>query len=61
MFAYALGLAPSKDTFWTTDVQPGNRYSKIYAKFNNFNNVNKKCMHLLKKLNCDNVKWTSKI
>lgn len=48
MFAYALGLAPSKDTFWTTAVQPGNRYSKIYAKFNNFNNVNKKCMHLLK-------------
>lgn len=28
MFAYALGLAPSKDTFWTTDVQPGNRYKK---------------------------------
>lgn len=24
MFAYALGLAPSKDTFWTTTVQNGN-------------------------------------
>ena len=26
LFAYAVGLAPSKDTFWTTRVQPGNRW-----------------------------------
>nr|XP_022320745.1 uncharacterized protein LOC111122983 [Crassostrea virginica] len=28
LFANALGLAPSKDTFWTTEVQPGNRYKR---------------------------------
>ncbi len=26
MFADALGLAPSKDVFWTTSHQPGNPY-----------------------------------
>jgi len=26
MFAYALGLAPSKDNFWSTSVQPGSPY-----------------------------------
>lgn len=27
ILAYALGLAPSKDNFWTTTVQPGNPYN----------------------------------
>jgi len=27
LFVYALGLVPFKDNFWTTRVQPGNRYS----------------------------------
>ena len=27
MFAYAIGLAPSKDSYWTTPVQPGNHWS----------------------------------
>ena len=26
MFAHALGVAPFKDNFWTTSVQPGNPY-----------------------------------
>jgi len=26
MFAYALGIAPSKDNYWSTSVQPGNPY-----------------------------------
>eukprot|EP00666_Eupelagonemidae_sp_cell4sb_P017870 gene17870-biopygen35064 len=26
LLAHAVGLAPSKDNFWTTAVQPGNRY-----------------------------------
>ncbi|XP_071096650.1 uncharacterized protein [Haliotis cracherodii] len=26
IFAYALGIAPSKDNFWTTGVQPGSKY-----------------------------------
>ncbi|XP_012945349.1 uncharacterized protein LOC106013638 [Aplysia californica] len=29
MFIHAVGLAPSKDTFWTTAVQPGNRYHAV--------------------------------
>eukprot|EP00966_Prymnesium_polylepis_P104480 2419785-Prymnesium_polylepis.1 len=28
MLAYALGLAPSKDTFWSTADQPGNRWGE---------------------------------
>ncbi|XP_071097695.1 uncharacterized protein [Haliotis cracherodii] len=28
LFAYSLGLAPSKDTFWTTEIQPGNPYDR---------------------------------
>ncbi|CAG5129546.1 unnamed protein product, partial [Candidula unifasciata] len=27
-FAHAMGIAPSKDTFWTTSQQPGNKYGK---------------------------------
>ena len=27
LFAHALGVAPYKDTFWTTPEQPGNPYS----------------------------------
>ncbi|GFN77542.1 non-lysosomal glucosylceramidase [Plakobranchus ocellatus] len=27
-FAHAMGVAPSKDTFWTNSDQPGNKYSK---------------------------------
>ncbi|XP_048777200.2 uncharacterized protein LOC125681238 isoform X4 [Ostrea edulis] len=36
LLAYALGLAPSKDTFWTTEIQPGNRYRKSepYTRLN---------------------------
>lgn len=29
MFADAVGLAPFKDDFWTTAVQPGNPYGKV--------------------------------
>ncbi|XP_050403537.2 uncharacterized protein LOC126819480 [Patella vulgata] len=28
MFAHAMGVAPFKDTFWTTSTQPGNPYNK---------------------------------
>ncbi|XP_046547807.1 uncharacterized protein LOC124257721 [Haliotis rubra] len=28
LFAYSMGLAPSKDTFWTTEIQPGNPYDR---------------------------------
>ena len=28
MLAHAVGLAPFKDNFWSTSVQPGNPYSK---------------------------------
>ena len=28
VFTQALGIAPFKDTFWTTKTQPGNTYSK---------------------------------
>ncbi|XP_061187986.1 uncharacterized protein LOC133196052 [Saccostrea echinata] len=36
LFAHALGIAPSKDTFWTTETQPGNRYKKSepYTRLN---------------------------
>ena len=27
-FAHALGIAPSKDTWWSTTTQPGNPYSE---------------------------------
>ncbi|XP_025087035.1 uncharacterized protein LOC112559815 isoform X2 [Pomacea canaliculata] len=27
IFAYAMGIAPFKDTFWTAEYQPGNRYN----------------------------------
>lgn len=29
MFAYAVNLAPFKDTFWTTIVQSGNPYGNV--------------------------------
>lgn len=29
LFAAAMGIAPFKDTFWTTEVQPGNPYGMI--------------------------------
>ena len=32
LFAYALGLAPSKDTFWTTARQPGSRWGDRTAE-----------------------------
>ena len=33
MFADAIGVAPFKDNFWTTAVQPGNPYSKCILYF----------------------------
>jgi len=29
LFIHALGLVPYKDTFWTTRVQPDNKYSSL--------------------------------
>ncbi len=33
MFADAIGLAPYKDNFWTTAVQPGNPYGELTVIF----------------------------
>lgn len=30
-FADAMGVAPSKDTFWTVSNQPGNPYSEFFV------------------------------
>ena len=29
LFVYALGMAPYKDTFWSSRIQPDNRYSAL--------------------------------
>ena len=33
LFAHALGVAPFKDTFWTTSDQPGNPRGKLQALY----------------------------
>ncbi|CAL1547276.1 unnamed protein product [Lymnaea stagnalis] len=39
MFADAVGLAPSKDTFWTTEVQPGSPYGEKQENKTKLNSV----------------------
>ena len=39
MFAAAVGLAPFKDNFWTTETQPGNVYSMYTCRGIHMNDV----------------------